>query len=161
HRRLAAARLADHAERLALLEREVHAVDGLDLGDLFLEDQAARDGEVLLEVLDGEQLAHAALPSAASSAAFFASQIRARSSSARWQRKLWPSPTTPARRSGNPSPPAPRSGNPSRQRSNTYGQRGLKAQPFGGRSREGGWPGICSRRSAVALSRGNEPSSPQ
>src|SRR5690348_7202816 len=86
HRRLAAARLADDTERLAGLKREVDAVDRLDLRDLLLEHEAAGDGEVLLEVLDDEQLAHAALPSAGVSAAFLAAQILSRSASSRWHR---------------------------------------------------------------------------
>ena len=63
HRRLAAAGLADDAERLALADREGDAVDGLHRGDLLLEDDSARDGEVLLQVLDDEELvaAHAAV----------------------------------------------------------------------------------------------------
>jgi hypothetical protein len=45
HRRLAAARLADDAERLALLDREADAVDRLHRRDLLLEDDPARDGK--------------------------------------------------------------------------------------------------------------------
>ena len=56
HRRLAAAGLADDAERLALVDGEGDAVDGLDGADLLLEDDPARDREVLLQVLDDEQL---------------------------------------------------------------------------------------------------------
>jgi hypothetical protein len=56
HRRLAAAGLADDAERLALAQREGDAVDGLHRGDFLLEDDPAGDGEVLLEVLDDEEL---------------------------------------------------------------------------------------------------------
>ena len=47
--RLAAARLADEAERLAAPDLEAHAVDGLDLADRPLQD-AARDREVLDQV---------------------------------------------------------------------------------------------------------------
>ena len=50
-RRLPAAGLADEAERLARLHREAHAVDRMDLRDLFLED-ALPDREVLLDVAD-------------------------------------------------------------------------------------------------------------
>ena len=53
--RLAAARLADEAERLALADRERDAVHGLDVGDLALEQQAGGDREVHLEVLHFEQ----------------------------------------------------------------------------------------------------------
>src|SRR5207302_3127100 len=114
-------------------------------------EQAARDREVLLQVLDDEQFAQAALPSvAASRLAFLAAQMRARSSSPRWQRKRCSTPTGEGRSSGSSV----------RQRSNTYGQRGLNAHPCGGWSREGGCPGICSSRSDVTSRRGSEPSSP-
>ena len=86
HRRLAATRLADDTEGLAGVEREADAVDRLDLRDLLLEHEPASDGEVLLEILDDEQFAHAALPSAPVSVAFLAAQIRSRSASSRWQR---------------------------------------------------------------------------
>ena len=53
--RLAAARLADQSERLALAHRERDAVHGLDVGDLALEQQPGGDREVHLEVLHFEQ----------------------------------------------------------------------------------------------------------
>ena len=56
HRRLAAARLADDAERLAAVDGEGDAVHRLHGGDLLLEDDPAGDREVLLQVLDDEQL---------------------------------------------------------------------------------------------------------
>ena len=56
HRRLAAARLADDAEGLALADGEADAVHGLHRGDLLLEDDPARDREVLLQILDDEEL---------------------------------------------------------------------------------------------------------
>src|SRR5205823_4024492 len=55
-RRLAAAGLADDAECLPLVQRERDAVDGFHRRDLLLEDDPARDREVLLDVLDDEQL---------------------------------------------------------------------------------------------------------
>src|SRR5216110_546532 len=51
---LAAARLADEAERLARQDLERHVVDGVHARDLARE-EAAADREVLLEVLDPEQ----------------------------------------------------------------------------------------------------------
>ncbi len=54
HRRLAAARLAHHAEGLPRAYVEVEAVDGLDRADLALED-ALLDGEVLHQATDPEQ----------------------------------------------------------------------------------------------------------
>ena len=60
-RRLAAARLADEAERLAGLDRQVDAVDGVDLSDGALEDPGA-DREVLDETLDAEDLLAASGP---------------------------------------------------------------------------------------------------
>jgi hypothetical protein len=58
-RRLAAAGLADDPERLAAIDREADVVDGLDRADLLLEEDPSRDGEVLLDALGDEQLAHA------------------------------------------------------------------------------------------------------
>ena len=55
-RGLAAAGLADDAERLALLDAEGDAVDRLHGADRLLEDDPARDREVLLDVLDDEEL---------------------------------------------------------------------------------------------------------
>src|SRR5204863_6510227 len=56
---LAAAALADQAERLALLEDEVDAVDGADMADHRLE-ESARDREEFLQAADLEQrVAHA------------------------------------------------------------------------------------------------------
>src|SRR4051812_44525549 len=55
-RRLAAAGLADDAERLALDDVEAHAVDGLHGADLLAEDDPLRQGEVLDEVADLDQL---------------------------------------------------------------------------------------------------------
>ena len=52
--RLAAARLADEAERLAPADLEAHAVDGLDEPDGPLED-AALDREVLDQVADDDE----------------------------------------------------------------------------------------------------------
>ena len=62
-RRLAAARLAHDAERLARFTVRADAVDRLHGGDLLLEDDPARDREVLRDVLDLEQgVAHDAVP---------------------------------------------------------------------------------------------------
>ena len=44
------------------LHRERHAVDGLHGRDFLLEDDPARDREVLLQVLDDEQLVAGGLP---------------------------------------------------------------------------------------------------
>ena len=60
-RRLAAARLADQAERLAAADLERDAVDGLDVADVAVEDDPALDREVELQVLELDQgavLAH-------------------------------------------------------------------------------------------------------
>ena len=77
HRRLAAAGLADDAERLALADAEADAVDRLHRRDLLLEDDPARDREVLLQVLDDEQLVPDGVDSCSSATA--ASAIRHRS----------------------------------------------------------------------------------
>src|SRR5207344_367674 len=55
-RRLAAAGLADDAQRLALAESEGDAVDRLHLRDRLLEDDPAGDREVLLDAVDDEEL---------------------------------------------------------------------------------------------------------
>jgi hypothetical protein len=54
-RALTAAGLADQPKRLAVVDVERHAVDGLDRPDLALEDDPARDREVLDQVADLEQ----------------------------------------------------------------------------------------------------------
>src|SRR5262249_43088484 len=126
HRRLPAARFADDAERLAGVEDEIDAVDRLDRADLLLEHQAPRDGEVLLEPFDPQQLAHAA--SSATRAARFALQMRVRVSPSRWHRKLFSFPCADARSSGSSV----------RQTSITNSQRGLNGQPGGGFSSDGG-----------------------
>ena len=83
HRRLAAARLADDAERLTLLDGEADPVDGLDARDLLLEDDPARDGEVLDEVLDDEQVVrHQPTSASVLSSSFVAS--RSFVASSRW-----------------------------------------------------------------------------
>ena len=51
-RRLAAARLADEAEGLALADGEGDVGDGLDAADLALQDGSGGDGELLYEVVD-------------------------------------------------------------------------------------------------------------
>ena len=59
-RRLPAARLADEPERLAALDRQRDAVDGLDVADVPVEHDPALDREVDLEIVDlDERLAHA------------------------------------------------------------------------------------------------------
>ena len=55
-RRLAAAGLADEAERLTRAQRQVDTVDGVDLADAPLEDPGG-DREVLVEPVDAEDLA--------------------------------------------------------------------------------------------------------
>ena len=54
-RRLAAARLADEPDRLAAVDRQRHAVDGADVADVPVEDEAALDREVDLELVELEQ----------------------------------------------------------------------------------------------------------
>ena len=57
--RLAAAGLADEAERLAALDRERHAVHGLDVTDVAVEDDPALDREPDLEVVELDERAGA------------------------------------------------------------------------------------------------------
>ena len=54
-RALAAAGLADQTERLARIDLEVDAVDRVHRADLLLEDDAARDREVLLDALQPKE----------------------------------------------------------------------------------------------------------
>ena len=54
-RRLAAAGLADEAERLARPHLERHVVDGLHASDLAADDATPLDREVLRHALGGEQ----------------------------------------------------------------------------------------------------------
>src|SRR5262249_55525660 len=54
HRRLAAARLADQAERLSAMQLERHALDGVHFADAT-EQHAAADGEPHVELLDVEE----------------------------------------------------------------------------------------------------------
>ena len=166
-RRLAAARLADDAERLALAHGEARRRRPPSRAPTsLLQDDPARDREVLLQVLDDEQLVHAAV------------RLGSR-----------PSPVEPLMRGGRlvmarpaQTPPGlgagllveqapvlmrrdrrqslergqPRSGSgPSRTRS-----AGWNAQPGGGRRSDGGCPGSAASRSASTLSRGSEPSRP-
>ena len=53
--RFATARLADEAKSLAIMDGEGEAIDGLDGGDLSLDEDATLDGEVELEVLHLDQ----------------------------------------------------------------------------------------------------------
>src|SRR6187200_1129312 len=57
--RLAAAGLADQAQRLARIDREAHAIDRLDPGDRARQ-QAAPQREMLLQAGDFDHRAHAA-----------------------------------------------------------------------------------------------------
>ena len=51
---LAASALADQAERLAALQREADAVDGLHGADAALDTDAAREREVHAQILDAQ-----------------------------------------------------------------------------------------------------------
>src|SRR5919108_577142 len=132
HRRLAAARLADDAERLALADGEGDAVDSLHRADLLLEDDPARNREVLLQVLDDEELGavcaggrrlrvgcHYPASAIIAESSFCAS--RSFVSSSRKHRWRW----SPSRETGSSA------GSSCLQRPNTYGQRGWKRQPRG------------------------------
>src|SRR5439155_3323210 len=150
-RRLAAARLADDAERLALVERERDAVDGLHGRDLLLEDDPARDREVLLHVLDGDELF--SLGHQIASTVIIASSpaaSRAFVSSSRWHASRCAASAGAGRSSGTTV----------RHTVITCSHRVWKRQPAGGWRSEGGWPGIWVNRSTSASIRGSEPSSP-
>src|SRR6266404_2632757 len=90
-RGLAAARFADDAQRLALVQRQGNAVDRLHGRDLLLEDDSAGDREVLLDVLDDEQFfatSHYTVSTSIVSRSFVAS--RSFVSSSRWHASKWP-----------------------------------------------------------------------
>ena len=122
HRRLAAAGLADDAERLALPEGEADPVDGLHGADLLLEDDPAGDREVLLQVLDDQDLvSHQWLASAST----VALQPRGL---ARLRLVVEEACLRVIRLAGH----GLSSGSFCVQMSITYAQRGLKRQPGGG-----------------------------
>ena len=125
-RGLAAAALAHQAQRLAAVDKERDAVDGLDRPDLALDQDAAPDGKVLLELRDLDEAVwtgwsylnccigcHRGPPVLTSSQ----------------QAALWRT----ARVQG---------GFLGQQRSKQYSQRGAKGQPAGFTSMFGGAPGI-------------------
>ena len=157
-RRLPAAGLADDAERLSAQDRKVDPVHGAHLADGVLEDTGL-DREVLDETLDPEDLVRIAArrtPAAglgALAARSRRSSSRARrdarrpatSSSAKWHAEMCVSPLPNCRSSGISV----------RQRARPcdWTQRGWKAQPGGGVTRLGGWPGIGSSHSCSPSSR--------
>jgi len=106
-RRLAAAALADQAERLALVDVEADVVDRAHAADLALDEEPGGDREVLGQVLDAQQRggggrAHAEAPS------------RARMQAAKW-----------------PGAISCVAGRPASQASTRRPQRGAKRQPGG------------------------------
>ena len=140
-RRLPAARLADHSEGPAALEREAHAVDGLDrtvripirTGMCTLRSVTSRtrllSASVRVTSCRGRRRVggHAAPPSAATGS----SSPRLSSSRARWQAATCSGPTcsnggTVVRQAARPSDSV---------------QRGTNGQPSGTSSRSGGRPG--------------------
>ena len=149
-------------ERLAAHHVERHAVDGVHGADLPLEDDPARDREVLDEVAHLDQrLAHAAL-SFSFTLSRAASGSSPRLSSA--QSCLRVAAGRAGRRPDARSDPGTGSsvGSTRRWRSRTYGQRGWNEQPLGSAIRLGGRPGIgTSGSSRGRSSRGIDCSSPQ
>src|SRR6185437_1505804 len=123
HRRFAATGFADQPQRLADVDREAHAVDGMHGADLAAEHPGPH--RIMLdEVVDLEQRAR-----------FGHDAATATASAARQQ----------AARCG---PPKSCSGGYSWwQRSIASAQRGAKAQPCGSRVNEGTVPGISASRS--------------
>ncbi len=157
-RRLAAAGLADDAERLAAHDRQVDPVHGAHLADRVLED-AGLDREPLDETLDAEDLVRIA-------ARRDADRRPRRRSSLTTIAPRWPPGSarraSAPRRSDRPemcvlvvarTVAAP--GPPSRHRARPceWTQRGWNAQPGGGVTRLGGWPGIGSSHSCSPSSR--------
>ena len=145
--RLAAARLAHQAQRLAAAHVERHAVDGAHVADVALEDEPLRDREVDLQVANLER---AAAPSAGCAAVARSRAPSPRRSCAgpgreagRDQRlalgRVPARHLVPVRRRPAPARAAASS---TRQRSWTLKQRGANGQPVISRDRSGGWPWI-------------------
>src|SRR5690606_14643948 len=143
--RLAAARLADEAERLAARNLEADAVDGLQPADRALQ-HAGLDRKVLREPVDGEgrprggghrhgeALAHADAH---------------RPCPCKKQRTRWPAPSST------------HSGGRSRQTGSAAAQRGAKRHPCGQAPGAGTLPGMnASGPSSAASSFGTDASSP-
>src|SRR4051794_13465720 len=161
HRRLAAAALADHPQRLPAAHAEVDAVDRLH-GPHLPAQQALRDREVLPQARDGEQvLGGSPAPGrcrglgrdAHSLGATSSLKIRRRSPRSRWHGTRGPGGGGSSW--GTRVAPSPSAGG-------WEGPGGWKAQPLGTLIRLGGLPLIGTSRSSRSRSiRGTELSSPQ
>ena len=154
-RRLAAARLADDAERLTPQDAEVHPVHRAHLADRVLED-AGLDREPLDEVLDAEDLVRIGLRCGDSRRRPAPERSRSRASSRRGgchslRRELFREVA-----GGDVVAEVTQLGNLRAAARAPLGQRvqrGWNAQPGGGLIMLGGWPGIGSRRSWSESSR--------
>src|SRR4051812_49126212 len=154
-RALAAAGLPHDPERLALHDVERHAVDGMHRPDLLLEDDPARDREVLHEIAYAHQrLAHAGFSSSSSS--FTCSRTSAGSLPSRSSAQIRLRTSFGSRQatlcSGSPGSGSS-IGSIRLWLSRRYGQRGWKEQPLGGLIRLGGRPGIGTSGASRGTSR--------
>ena len=170
---LAAARLAHHAQRLALVEAQRDVVDGMHVADRAVDEHALLDREVELDVL-GLQQRHVALGLGRAPGLG-----RCGGASA-----LTPPPIRGRARCGRPRPHgacasarrrasigrdargrrsrATRAAAPPRTCRMRAGSAGRKWQPCGALTSDGGWPGIAGRRWGGSRSmRVTEPSRPQ
>src|SRR4051812_963470 len=145
---LAAAGLPHDPERLALGDVERDAVDRVHGTDLALDHDAARDREVLDEILYAyERLAHAGSSSSSTCSRTAPGSLPSRSD-AHMRLRVGDASRHATEWSGSPGT-ASSCGSISLWRSRTYGQRGWNEQPLGRLIRLGGRPGIgtsCSPR---------------
>src|SRR5581483_4484729 len=127
---LAAPRLAHEPDGLARVDVEIHAVDGVHVADVLLEDDPPGDREVLLDAAKPDQRLAGRIRLRCSAFAHLDAHRRTMTSSwkmrslsarDRWQADAWcPSIGISL-------------GTSTLQRSNAYGQRGWNAQPGGTR----------------------------
>ena len=126
-RRLAAAGLADKAERLAAADLEADVVDRLDVADVAVEDDPALDREPDLEVLDLDKIARATLTLMA---AALPRLCHSSTGTGLKQATMWPGSISRS------------CGTSSRDCSTSKRQRGWNGQALGGRSMSRGAPWI-------------------
>ena len=166
-RRLAAAGLADQAERLAPVQLEADALDGVHVVALAPEQRRRLDREALDHVVEPQQ--DLALGRHARVGCRRAGRGHDCTSAARRRRSARPAgrragccPRAGSRPTGGSTLPRTGAsrGTCSRHTLITWPQRGTNEQPRGRLSRLGGWPGIECRCCPALAADGIEPSRP-
>ena len=157
---LAAAGLADEAERLALADVEVDPVDGVDGADPALEHRALHQREVPSQSVEAQHLRRSLAGQPRRAAA-----RRSRAAGRCRRRPRLPAAISPLRMHAAQVPGRGRleraPARPSRQASMTIGQRGANGQPGGRLTSDGGLPSIGTSADFSASSRrGTAPSRP-